>query len=127
MKKFCVLLFFVTACNTATNTKTTEATVIDTSYAAVVSITTSTPTTSIDYKTLIQDNWTDGSDENATIRVMADSILYISHMDKYKYRLQNDSITVYFTDNKFTGKLIFKDDSMLWLTKTDTTKFWKFN
>lgn len=121
-KTIFIAVIFLVACSSPTNNTTSVATPSDT-VKPVASNTTSV----INYKDSILGNWTDGSSEDATIMVQADSILYISHLDKYKYTIQNDSIKIYFKDAISICQMRFKADTVLWFSKTDTTKLWKFN
>jgi hypothetical protein len=123
---FISLLFLVGACTAPSANKTSTVAVTDTSQTPTASnLRTAAPNTN-DFKKQLPGNWTDGTSEDATIMVSADSILYISHLDKYKYQVQNDSIKIYFTDKVFAAKMFFKGDTLLWFSKTDTTKLWAF-
>lgn len=116
---FIILVFLLAACSSPINNETS----LTVKPIATLGLTTS----AINYKDSLLGNWSDGSDENATIQIQADSILYISHLDKYKYIIQNDSIKIFFPNNISASKIIFKGDTLWWVSINNTTKLWKFN
>ena len=123
-KTIFIAAVFLVACSSPTNNATSTVTPSDT--VKPIASNTTMPRV-INYKDSILGNWTDGSSEDATIMVQADSILYISHLDKYKYTVKNDSIKIYFKDTISICQMRFKADTVLWIDKTDTTKLWRFN
>ncbi|MFI5141399.1 MAG: hypothetical protein ACHQII_03485 [Bacteroidia bacterium] len=127
MQKINVLILAVLAAACSTHVK--DKTGAEMESASTVTITPTIHTAArgmVNYKDSILGNWTDGSSDDATIMVLGDSICYISHLDKYKYQIQNDSIKIFFTDKTFAGKMRLKGDTLFWFSKTDTTKLWKF-
>jgi len=122
-KTFIILSILIAACSSPTKNEEVV-TIVST---PSVSNTVAPAVNTINYKDSLLGNWSDGSDENATIHVMGDSILYVSHMDKYKYTVQNDSLKIYFTNETASIQIRLKGDTMLWFSKTDTTKLWRFN
>jgi len=122
---FLILAFLAAACSTHVKDKTGAEMESASTVIAAPTIHTAAPGM-VNYKDSILGNWTDGSSDDATIWVTADSICYISHLDKYKYQIQNDSITISFTDKPFIGKMLLKRDTLFWFSKTDTTKLWRF-
>ena len=118
-----IVSLLIAACSSPTKNEEVVTTVPTPSASNTVAPVSNT----INYKDSLLGNWSDGSDENATIHVMDDSILYVSHMDKYKYMVQNDSLKLYFTNETAVVKMSLKGDTMFWFSKTDTTKLWRFN
>ena len=124
MKKniFIIPSFLLAACSSPTNNETSL-----TIKSISMPSSTNLPTPrAINYKDSLLGNWSDGSDENATIQIQDDSVLYISHLDKYKYTIQNDSIKIFFPNNISASKIIFNGDTLWWISINDTTKLWKF-
>lgn len=48
--------------------------------------------------------WADGTNENATFNVERDSIFYIEQLTSYKYRVDDNIITIAYSNYTFTGR-----------------------
>jgi hypothetical protein len=82
-------------------------------------------------KALLEDSlygiWTDGSDENATIKIKPDSIYYPDQLRSYKYALKGDSIKIYYNEYTYRARIYFVKDTLMMDSKEDeSVKFWKF-
>ena len=58
--------------------------------------------------------WTDGTTENATFEIDEDSIFYVDNMQRFKYIIKGDSLTIKFDGYDFASKIQkATDDSLI--------------
>lgn len=75
----------------------------------------------------IRGTWTDGSTQNASFDIQADSILYVDNLKSYKYTFHENIIKIYYEDYIYQGRISFKSDTMLMVSREgDTSKVWRF-
>jgi hypothetical protein len=77
-------------------------------------------------KNSIEGIWTDGSSENASFEIDADSIYYLEHNEKFRYELKGDSIHILYPEDPYSARLYFVGDTLFMNAASDNSKFWKF-
>lgn len=70
--------------------------------------------------------WGGDYSENAVFEIRKDSIYNIDQFKTFKYSLEDSTITIFYTDFVYSGKLSFVKDTMVMESDGEKTKFWKF-
>lgn len=71
--------------------------------------------------------WTSGENENATFEIDKDSIYYVDALQRFKYILNEDSLTIKFIGYEYKCKIQkATNDSLIFVQEEKRTKFWRF-
>ena len=57
--------------------------------------------------------WTDGNSENASFDISKDSIYYADQLDSFPYVLKDDTITIFYPDMIFKGRIHLQGDTLI--------------
>ena len=76
---------------------------------------------------LILGVWTGGAGPNASVQIENDSIYNVEHLERAKYKLAGDSLTIYYSDEPLKVKIKKLDkDSLIYVSKYGETRMWRF-
>jgi hypothetical protein len=69
--------------------------------------------------------WTSQGSINADFKIDEKTFYYIDDFVNYKYALNGDSIIISYSDYIYKGKIKFKGDTLILITKEIEVKYWR--
>ena len=70
--------------------------------------------------------WTNGASENANFEITPKTFYYVDDFKDYEYTLENDSITINYTDYVYRAKVTLENDTLKMISKDSKAKYWRF-
>jgi hypothetical protein len=101
-----LLITAIQACSTNSDKVTDESMIVKETKAESTQVETSSENNGLIFtKRQLIGVWTDGTTENATFRIDADSLLNVEHLESYAWELKQDTLVIYYPEETYKGKI----------------------
>ncbi len=70
--------------------------------------------------------WAQKGSINANFKIDKKTFYYVDDFANYKYSLTGNTITIYYPDYVYKGKIVFNNDTLILINKDSEAKYWRF-